>query len=400
MYGLEYALFFGVPENKCELIDGKSYWSFPSRNREESEGQFRAWVETICRWKQVEEPVVHQSGQRWTTTIAGIEIELFPRPISMKVPIAYEAYMAFMRTFNRRDFWPGQPPGLETGWDSNWDRGDIRLNLWSMFKDLSSRHGGRHCSRTDIAISDSAAVAPCAYYYRPGREQIMIEGDYFCAAPDVVAEVLSAPSRALDRGPRREVYRRAAVPHLWLLEPAFEVVEVYRLEEQYELQGTYRINESFTTDLFPGERIAVKELFETQSKRRPSAGVDDEPEPIPQWLLPSDFTVGLEYFFHLGHPEHRWEFWSNKARSVLAFGSAEEAKVRLDHFCAEASRWEGASPAKVGCMTEDIDQAELGRFLLTRHGRLVYLDIAIDGRLYNDLLRIWGQRDAWDWGED
>jgi hypothetical protein len=32
MYGLEYALFFGVPSNKLEL-DGTSRWTFPFSSR-------------------------------------------------------------------------------------------------------------------------------------------------------------------------------------------------------------------------------------------------------------------------------------------------------------------------------------------------------------------------------
>ncbi|MBI3465899.1 MAG: hypothetical protein HY000_23020 [Planctomycetes bacterium] len=34
--GLEYALFFGVPANKLELIDGISRWAFPFLSREGS----------------------------------------------------------------------------------------------------------------------------------------------------------------------------------------------------------------------------------------------------------------------------------------------------------------------------------------------------------------------------
>src|SRR5262245_2100417 len=85
MYGLEYALFFGVPENKIELIDGRSYWSFPSQSREAAESQFEDWIQTICRWKQFDvRPVVQKSDQSWRTVVAGIEVELFPRPISLK----------------------------------------------------------------------------------------------------------------------------------------------------------------------------------------------------------------------------------------------------------------------------------------------------------------------------
>ena len=161
--------------------------------------------------------------------------------------------------------------------------------LSTLLDDLSERHGGQHGGRTDIAISDTAGVCPPAYYYRPNREDIMIDGDYFRSPPDLIAEVLMAASRSLDRGERMELYRRSGVPNLWLLEPEDETVEVYELHAQYELVGTYGVVAYLSTPLFPGEQVVVDQLFETQSKRRR----DDvgeltvkEPKPIPEWLLP------------------------------------------------------------------------------------------------------------------
>jgi hypothetical protein len=401
MYGLEYALFFGVPNNKVELIDGYSHWSFPFDSRESAEAHFRSWMDTLCRWKHVEPPGVRKSGRQWQAIVAGVRVELYPRPIRFEIPISSHAFNAFLHTFNRRDFWPGQPEGLEQGWDSIFDEGDVRMNLWKLLGEQCERHGGQHSSRCDIAISDSAAVAPDAFYYREGRTNIKIEGDYFGAAPDLVAEVLSAPSRALDRGLRMEIYRRCGVEHLWLVDPACETVDVYRLAADYELQGRYQAGDAFAVDLFPGEKFVVDDLFETQSKRWPDGRRSrEEPEPIPEWLLPPDFAVGLEYFFHLGHPERRWEFWNNKAHSVLAFGSGTEARTRLDHFLAEAGRWEGMAKPKPAALGDDVERAEIGRFQFTRRGRLVWLDVAVDGRRYKELLRTWSRREAWDWGEE
>lgn len=54
--GLEYAMFFGVPDNKVELLDGTSRWAFPFSGRAEAETHFQHWLETLRRWKQVEPP--------------------------------------------------------------------------------------------------------------------------------------------------------------------------------------------------------------------------------------------------------------------------------------------------------------------------------------------------------
>ena len=206
-----------------------------------------------------------------------------------------------------------------------------------------------------------------------------------------------------------DVYSRAGVPHLWLLEPAQETVEVYELHSQYELIARHAIGDVFTCPLFPGEEICVEVLFNTQSKRWPQddekggAGMDNygtAQTPIPDWLLPPETKIGLEYFFHLGHPERRWEFWDNKARSVLAFGSAAEARARLDHFVTEACHWESLPRPRISQLSDEVDQTEAGRFQLTRSGRLVFLDVAIDGRRHHEILTRWTNRAAWDWGEE
>jgi Uma2 family endonuclease len=402
LYGLEYALFFGVPENKVELIDGKSRWAFPFLSRDEGEAHFQHWLETLRRWKQVESTTpVRKSDGNWQVDVAGIAMELFPRPIDLRIPIAWQAFEAFLKTFHRRDYWPGQPAGLETGVDSPFDDGDIRSNLWSLLSDFCERHGGQHCSRVDISVMPPAGFAPDAFYYGPGRTDIMIEGDYFGAAPDLIAEVLSAASRWLDRGPRMELYCRAGVPHLWLLEPTSNTVEVYERHSQYELIGRHGPGERFTSPLFPGEEISVDSLFETQSQQWADRGQPRaEPAPVPEWIVPPEMPIGLEYFFGLGHPERRWEFWDGKARSVLAFGSATEARARLDHFVTEACHWESLSRPRVTPLDADVDQSEVGRFQLTRRGRLVFLDLSIAPRCHREILTRWSNRSAWNWGNN
>jgi Uma2 family endonuclease len=47
-------------------------------------------------------------------------------------------------------------------------------------------------------------------------------------APDWVCEVLSGSTEAFDRGPKRRSYLRAAVTHLWYVQPTSRLIEVYR----------------------------------------------------------------------------------------------------------------------------------------------------------------------------
>jgi hypothetical protein len=401
MWGLEYALLFGIPGNKIELIRGRSRWAFPFARRELAEAHFANWLDNLARWKQVSPtPAVRKAGDRWKARVGGIRMELFPRPIELRLPIAREAFDAFLETHCRPDLWPGEPAARSRGLRASLDHQDVQMNLWVLFGGFCDRYGGVHAGRVDIALSDTAAVAPDQYYFAKDRRDCMIEGDYFHGVPDLIAEVLSPASRAIDRGPRRELYRRSGVPHLWLLDPEFETLDVYELADHaYRLAGRYAPGEAFRSAPFPDETVHVDELFRTQANTKGWPPCDGEAEPVPEWLVAPDRELGLEYFFLFGHPDRRWEIWGNRSPAVLAFGSSAEAGARFDHFLRECRRWEGVAPVPAATLDADVQQAEVGRFQLTRRGRHVHLDVKVDARRYRDLLGVWAQRDAWDWGE-
>jgi Uma2 family endonuclease len=63
---------------------------------------------------------------------------------------------------------------------------------------------------------------------------------YFVTAPDWVCEVLSAPTQALDRSEKMDVYARERVGHAWLVDPIARTLEVYRLREaRWERLGVW-----------------------------------------------------------------------------------------------------------------------------------------------------------------
>jgi hypothetical protein len=94
--------------------------------------------------------------------------------------------------------------------------------------------------------------------------------------------------------------------------------------------------------------------------------------------------------FFLGHPERRYKIWNNRAPCLLAFGSPEEAAFRFGHFLEEICKWEQAPLATPRLIEPGIELAEVGRFHLTRRGRHIQLDVAVDALKYREFLRIWG----------
>ncbi len=406
MLGLEYLLLFGVPGNKWELIDGRIRWAFPFLERDVAESHFEAWTETLSRWQnagalQAHSTTTANGSPKQIIQFNGIEMGLYPKPIELRMPVDSEVFDALYPSFWCRDLWPGQNPGCETGWEWSQRHHDVQLNLWKLFREFCHVYGGKQSGRVAIALDDRNAVEPDQYYFASPRSECMIENDYFQGVPPLIAEVFSPAGRALDEGERMQVYRRAGVRHLSLLDPEAETIDEYTLDKgAYSKTGRYQAGESFQPVAFPKESVAVDALFDTQEKRHGFSRSETDLEPVPPWLISPEKRVGLEALFFFGHPERRYEIWNNRAPCMLAFGSVEEAQVRFRHFLDEICRWEQMALAEPSSIEPGIDIAEVGRFRLIRRGTLVRLDVAIDARNYRELLRVWSKREAWDWGEE
>ncbi|GLK80957.1 Uma2 family endonuclease [Methylopila turkensis] len=73
------------------------------------------------------------------------------------------------------------------------------------------------------------------------RERLTVEPKtaYMEIAPDWACEILSPSTEQLDRGPKRRIYARAGVDHLWLLDPQTKLLEAFaRVADQWLLLAT------------------------------------------------------------------------------------------------------------------------------------------------------------------
>lgn len=58
----------------------------------------------------------------------------------------------------------------------------------------------------------------------------------FTLAPDWVCEVVSPSTARIDRVRKMRIYARERVPHLWLLDPLAQTLEVFRLAGEHWLR--------------------------------------------------------------------------------------------------------------------------------------------------------------------
>ena len=209
-------------------------------------------------------------------------------------------------------------------------------------------HGGHHCGRSAIALNDRCAVEPDHYYYRAALDECTIEGSYFQGVPQLIAEVLSPATRALDRGPRMDVYRRAGVPHLWLLDPETEIVEEFALAgREFSRPANMVPARAFGRLCFPRNWSPWRRsLIHRKSATQTSAF--DEPSPN-RYHLGSCLPIngwGWKSCFSLVIRKSVTKYGTIGAPCLLAFGSSEEAELRFGNFLEEICRWEQTSVSR------------------------------------------------------
>jgi Uma2 family endonuclease len=80
--------------------------------------------------------------------------------------------------------------------------------------------------------------------------------------PDLVMEILSPGSVALDREVKYEAYAQAGVTEYWMVNPTAQRVFVFALERSsYRLQGHYASGDTVRSVILPGFALSVDDLF-------------------------------------------------------------------------------------------------------------------------------------------
>ena len=85
-------------------------------------------------------------------------------------------------------------------------------------------------------------------------ETTLIDG-----VPTLIVEILSPSNTIEDIDEKIDVYQKAGVPLIWVIDPHARTVTIYRLEAEPEL---FNVTQELTAEPFlPGFRVAVKEIF-------------------------------------------------------------------------------------------------------------------------------------------
>ena len=114
----------------------------------------------------------------------------------------------------------------------------------------------------DVVFGPSTALQPDVMLILEKNRDIV--ADVVRGVPDLIVEVLSPSTEAIDRGLKMEIYARFGVGEYWLADADRKAIEIYRLDAKaraYRLVETCRAGTRATTPLLPALSIDPKDVF-------------------------------------------------------------------------------------------------------------------------------------------
>ncbi len=112
----------------------------------------------------------------------------------------------------------------------------------------------------DVLLAATSVGQPDLLFISREHQGIITEAN-IQGAPDLVVEVLSPSTAAIDRGGKMALYARYGVPHYWILDARHLSLETYEIREgEYELTSQFKKDDPVKLRLFPDLPISLVEL--------------------------------------------------------------------------------------------------------------------------------------------
>jgi Uma2 family endonuclease len=107
---------------------------------------------------------------------------------------------------------------------------DLSLWLAALIRYWGDRHrlGRTYIPNYSVKLNEHTAREPDVFFVRAEHAN-RAQGTFVDGAADLVIEIVSPSTRAVDRGVKYYEYEQAGVSEYWLVDPVRERVEAYRL---------------------------------------------------------------------------------------------------------------------------------------------------------------------------
>ncbi len=137
----------------------------------------------------------------------------------------------------------------------------VVLELAALLRNhVSARKLGRVLvAPVDVVLSAHDVVEPDIVYVSAKRRGIL-KKKYIRGAPDLVVEVTSPSTAAIDRGRKLELYARAGVREYWIADLFARILEVHEFGRTRRTQ-IHHEGRTFRSAVLPGFALDVEALF-------------------------------------------------------------------------------------------------------------------------------------------
>jgi Uma2 family endonuclease len=121
----------------------------------------------------------------------------------------------------------------------------------------------------DVVFSSFDVVEPDLLYMSHERAtQILTEANVQ-GVPELVVEIASKSTRKRDETIKRHLYQRTGVAQYWVVDPAIEVVRIYRRADagsgfSRPIEMSREAGDTLTTPLLPGFSASLDRIFDLE----------------------------------------------------------------------------------------------------------------------------------------
>lgn len=138
----------------------------------------------------------------------------------------------------------------------------LSKRLMVLFYELEQQgRGFIFAAPTDLLMPGCTPVVPDLIYLDRSQRELIKE-KYVEGAPTLLIEILSPGTAGRDRTLKLNRYARSGVPHYWIVDPAEQTLELYRLEgDAYRVEAALGPGDTFRPQAFPGIELKLDELF-------------------------------------------------------------------------------------------------------------------------------------------
>ena len=137
---------------------------------------------------------------------------------------------------------------------------ELVLQLMRFFDNFDPK-GELFFAPLDVTLTNKNVLQPDILFVSSGRKEIMRE-ERIDGPCDLVVEIMSPTSRRKDRLKKMEIYRKAGIPHYWLVDPEENTLEAFILKDGvYALIVPTGTGDEFNHPEFPGLDIDLDRIF-------------------------------------------------------------------------------------------------------------------------------------------